>query len=99
MSHWVSQTSPWVASNASAAAPSASADHHSRNSKQALNARQTLLTRTNSHPPGAMPDQTRTGQHEPDEHSTLGASRRHALFASGSPGGNIAAALAVRAIR
>jgi hypothetical protein len=46
-----------------------------------------------------MPDQTRTGQHEPDEHSTLGASRRHALFASGSPGGNIAAALAVRAIR
>ena len=39
MSHCVSHTSPWVARNASASAPKASAAHHSISSKKALKLR------------------------------------------------------------
>ena len=44
MSHWVSQTSPWVPRKSSAAEPPATADHHSIISKNALKARQAQTT-------------------------------------------------------
>ena len=52
MSHWVSQGSPCVPRNASAASPTATAAAHSVSSYAALIASETESTRKKSHPPG-----------------------------------------------